>query len=74
MANTFVLDSHADGFEAKHQDAFRPSVLTRLMAALTMARHRSNERDIARFIAARGGALTDDMERELSRRFGSIVE
>lgn len=29
---------------------------------------------IARFIEANGGELTDDLERQISRRFGSVVE
>ncbi len=48
-------------------------LLTRAVAAVKEARQRHAERELARFIASHGGELTDDLEREISRRFGCPV-
>jgi hypothetical protein len=46
------------------------SLMERLKAALpTWTRHEN--RDVERFISDNGGVLTDSLEREISRRFGS---
>jgi hypothetical protein len=39
--------------------------------AVTDSRRRSAECEVARFIERNGGVLTDSLEREISRRFGS---
>jgi hypothetical protein len=48
------------------------SILRRVFGALLEAMHesrrRQTERDIANFVASRGGRLTDDLEREIMRR------
>ncbi len=46
-------------------------VLHRIGEALAASRRAHAEREIARFIEAQGGRLTDEVEREISRRFGS---
>lgn len=49
----------------------RLGFLARAWNAVVEARHRAAEREIERFIMARGGNLTDSVERELSRTFGT---
>ena len=46
-----------------------PGWLARVHAAFMAARLRQAEREIARYIDATGGKLTDDVEREIERRF-----
>jgi len=51
----------------------RPGIFARLLNALmTMQRARA-EAEVARFIDRNGGRITDDLEREISRRFGGPV-
>jgi hypothetical protein len=51
----------------------RPGLFSRILAALmTMQRLRA-EAEVARFIDRNGGRITDDLEREISRRFGGPV-
>ena len=45
------------------------SVLRRLYDAIIKARQAEAEREIARYLALRGGKLTDSIEREIERRF-----
>jgi hypothetical protein len=40
-----------------------------LIAALMEARQRQADREIARYLAASGGKITDEAEREIERRF-----
>ena len=54
----------ADSREAKH------GFWSRLFQSIQLSRQRAAEREIAKLISARGGQLTDDLEREISRRFG----
>jgi hypothetical protein len=46
----------------------RPSLWRRFYTALCAAQQRRAEREIARYLAAHGGLMTDDMEREMMRR------
>jgi hypothetical protein len=50
--------------------ARRHGLLTIAIAAIREAGQRRFDREFARFIASHGGELTDDLEREISRRFG----
>jgi hypothetical protein len=43
-------------------------VLQRILDAVFVSRQKQVDRDIARFLARSGGRLTDDMEREMTRR------
>ena len=43
-------------------------VLRRIFDALIETRQKQADRDIARFLARSGGRLTDNMEREMTRR------
>ena len=47
----------------------RPSLLKRMANALAQSRRRKAEAAIGRFIQANGGTLTDNLEREIGRRF-----
>ena len=42
-----------------------------LAERLTRARQRRVDSEIGRFLQAHGGQLTDDLERQISRRFGN---
>ena len=46
------------------------AALSRIGDAVTASRRVQAEREIARFIDLNGGQLTDELEREISRRFG----
>ena len=43
----------------------------RIYDAIWIARQRQADAEIARYLSQSGGKLTDDMEREISRRLGS---
>lgn len=47
----------------------KPSFFARLYAKLHDAQRRRAEREVARFIEARGGRMTDDLERKIERHF-----
>jgi hypothetical protein len=69
------LSFHLDAMDATQvvQTATKPSLFARFFTALVQSRQRAADREIERFIAMRGGRLTDETEREISRRFGNIV-
>jgi hypothetical protein len=46
----------------------KPSILRRIFDAFMESRQREADRQIARFLAGRDGPLTDDLEREITRR------
>lgn len=46
----------------------KPGILRRIVDAIGALSERQSERDIARFIARRGGRITDEVEREIGRR------
>jgi hypothetical protein len=51
----------------------KPSIFARFVTSLMESRQRAADREIERFIAVRGGRLTDETEREISRRFGNLA-
>jgi hypothetical protein len=51
----------------------RGGIFQRFAAAVRASRQRAVEREVERFINQNGGRLTDELEREISRRFGGIV-
>ena len=53
--------------------ARRGRIFQRFIKAVRDSRQRAVEREIERFIRNNGGRLTDELEREISRRFGGIV-
>ena len=48
--------------------AKKAGILRRIFDAIYESRQRQTDREIARFLAPSGGRLTDDLERELTRR------
>jgi hypothetical protein len=48
-------------------------LLTRLERAIYHRLQADRTSDVGAFIAANGGMLTDDLEREISRRFGNLA-
>jgi hypothetical protein len=71
------------GFELDAMDAMavspravapqKPSLMSRFFTSLMLSRQRAADREIERFIQMRGGRLTDDTEREISRRYGNLA-
>ena len=61
-------------FQRGHNAAVRNTVagkagmLQRVLDALRASRQRQTDREIASLIARRGGRITDDLEREITRR------
>jgi hypothetical protein len=51
----------------------KPSLFARFFASLMLSRQRAADREIERFIEMRGGRLTDETEREISRRYGNLA-
>ena len=50
-----------------------PSIWARLIEAVAASRQRKSERAVERYIAHNGGQLTDDLERQISRKFGRMA-
>ena len=48
-------------------------VLQSIATRLTMSRQRRIDSEVGDFLASHGGQLTDDLERQISRRFGSMA-
>ena len=76
MAPTFLHPVSASFFEREPAPSRGILVSTRaflhrLGDAAAASRRAQAEREVARFIEAQGGRLTDEVEREISRRFGS---
>ena len=53
--------------------AWLSRTIEQLTSSAERRARRKREGDVARFLAANGGQFTDDMEREISRRFGNVV-
>jgi hypothetical protein len=47
----------------------KPGIIRRIFAVFEQRWQRQAEREIARFIASRGGHMTDELERQLDERF-----
>ncbi len=67
--NTGALASESLTYGESHQASF----LARVWNFIRESRQRAAEREIALFIQRRGGKMTDDLEREISRTFGRTV-
>lgn len=72
MAKTLALAADFAEPAVEHTAPAKPSFFKRLHAAMAASRERAAQREIERFIWMRGGRLTDDLEREIGRRFGSM--
>ena len=68
-----AVSTHLNDFIMPAEPASRPARgrgwFARMADAFIEARTRQAEREIARFIENRGGRMTDDMERQIERRF-----
>ena len=71
MAHPLTINGHADTLSAGER---APSLFERISRAIWAAHNRRAEKAVAEFIARNGGELTDDLERQISRRYGSMVE
>lgn len=72
MAKTVALAGDFVDLEVAGAAPAKPTFLQRFYAAMIKSRQRAAEREIERFICMRGGVLTDDLEREIGRRFGQM--
>ena len=54
---------------ARPSEPARPGWFARALHTFQEARLRQAEREVARFIEARGGRMTDALERQIERRF-----
>ncbi|KAB2850198.1 MAG: hypothetical protein F9K44_05620 [Hyphomicrobiaceae bacterium] len=70
MAKTLALSDTFDDVAVERPAPAKPSLLQRLHAAMVRSREKAAQREIERFIMLRGGTLTDDIEREIGRRYG----
>lgn len=65
--NNFILSRTAAATtEARPQ---RRGFMAKLLHLVQESQMRRAEREVARFIEARGGRLTDDLERQIERHF-----
>ncbi len=76
MANTFIsdaaeFDSTAVIVGAKPATAGVSGFFKSLAERLSIMRQQRVDAEVGEFIAQHGGQLTDDLERQISRRFGS---
>ena len=67
-----VLTSDAGRATTSNEVATAPGrgFWSRVFLSIMRSRQQTAEREIAKLIQLRGGNLTDDLEREISRRFG----
>jgi hypothetical protein len=71
MATTFSSALAPSSTVDATDGAPRAGLFRRFFDALVESRQRTAEREIERFIERNGGVLTDRLERELGRNFGS---
>ena len=65
---TYSHDSVAAHAADATEQGLRKSIWRRLFDGMIASRQRRAERDIAAYLASRGGVFTDDTEREIMRR------
>jgi hypothetical protein len=66
----YSVDSPALSKPASLPDFSIGDFLERLSAKVHAAQRRRVEAEVARYIAANGGVVTDEIERQIGRRFG----
>lgn len=76
MANSFIsdaseFDSTAVIVETQPATAGVSGFFKSLTERLNIMRQKRVDAEVGEFIAQHGGQLTDDLERQISRRFGS---
>ena len=65
---TYTADHKNLASYVGHGPPRRNAVFGALLKAMHGSRRRQTERDIANYVASRGGRITDDLEREITRR------
>ena len=70
MSNRSTLTSGYDVDPAGGRTAAKPGIWARIVNSAARSRQRRAETEIGRFLQLNGGQLTDELEREISRRFG----
>jgi hypothetical protein len=76
MANKFVNDAaefDSTAGVAPHTDHATgvSGLFASIWDRLTLSRQRRVDSEVGRFLEAHGGQLTDDLERQISRKFGN---
>jgi hypothetical protein len=74
MARDCAFDIDAAPAAAPAADRPARSIWRRMLDHIVASRQAKAEREIERYIRMRGGQLTDDIEREIGRKFGTIVD
>ena len=69
----FGMPSGAPGRSRRKSGTSFAKMFFERVAAIFAHDNTKQESEIATFIEHRGGVLTDDIEREISRRFGNIA-
>ena len=70
MATTrTAVAPHAFAFTKSPAAPATPGFWSRVFTAMTAARMRQAEREVARYLSETGGKFTDEAEREIERRF-----
>ncbi len=70
MSKPLTLNAVYGAEAAANAEPMKLGFWTRLHNSITLSRQRAAEREIGRFVQQHGGQLTDEIEREISRRFG----
>ena len=73
MAQTFAVPAAYADFAADTQAVVRKSASPSLLARVRNLFGGSRPSEVEGFIQANGGVLTDDLERQISRRYGRIA-
>lgn len=77
MATHLTLDTHDIADTAPARAALPRTGVMALLRRIENGIHARararRESEVTRFLEANGGKLTDDLEREISRRFGNMV-
>jgi hypothetical protein len=73
MAKDIAFEHEPSSVAGTENRPRRRGIFRRFVRALQDSRRRAAEREVERFIHRNGGRLTDELEREISRRFGRIA-
>ena len=68
-----LVDARSSSKPAARPTWSLSSLLERMSNAVYATEQRRRENEVARFLQDNGGVLTDDLERQISRRYGNIV-
>lgn len=74
MAHNITMNAGSAVAERETSATENLSLLDRISQVFYTNRQRRTERAVERYIQSHGGEMTDNMEREISRRFGNMVD